>query len=113
MSDQLAVSFECTQVGSANYNADSDRQPAEVIAEVVADAEGVDPTDLSPLYESIEPDALNRLFGQHGRQLNPEKAFCFTHEGWNVFVRGDGQIIVGDPDNLSKPTSLWKAAADD
>ena len=113
MSDQLAVSFECTPVGSAIYEADSTRQPAEVIAEAVADAEGVDPTELSPLYESIEPDALNRLFGQNGHQSNPDKAFCFTYEGWNVFVRGDGRIIVGDPDNLSKPTSLWKAAAGD
>ncbi|AGB39397.1 HalOD1 output domain-containing protein [Natronococcus occultus] len=39
------------------------RAPSVRVVEAVADAEGVDPTDLeTPLYEAIDGAALDRLF---------------------------------------------------
>jgi hypothetical protein len=113
MSQQIDVSFGCSPVCSTNYESISDKTPTEAITEAVAAAEGVDPTRLPPLYESIETDAVNRLFDHSGEESPPTKALCFVYSGWNVFVRSDGTIIVGDPADDSESTSLLGQAACD
>lgn len=61
------------------------------VIERVADAEGVDPKALDPpLYDVIDPDALDRLFvdggtGENGRVV-------FEYAGYEVHVSTDGQV---------------------
>lgn len=57
----------------------------------VADAKGVDPTELSPLYYAIDPDALDQIFEplQSGTvQVQ------FTFAGCDVTVSSDRQVTV-------------------
>lgn len=66
--------------------------PSQAIVERVADIEGVDHTDLEPLYNSIDPDALDNLVGQTGTSMQIE----FVYEGFDVTVSGDGEIAVDE-----------------
>ncbi len=100
----LAVSFECTPVREIQLHG-SERTPAEAIVEAVADVEDVAPTALPPLYESVDPDALNALVENHSGAS--DLGVCITYHGWNVFVRGDGRIVVGNPNRTGEPTPLF------
>lgn len=56
----------------------------------VADAKAVDPLDLPPLYEAVDPDALGDLVGGAAGGARIE----FAYAGCRVVVRGDGTVAV-------------------
>lgn len=59
---------------------------------------GIEPDDLEPLSECVEPDALNALF-VHWRGDEPrvgDGAITFTFSQCAVTVRADGEIVI-DP----------------
>lgn len=59
------------------------------IVEAIADREGVRPEELDPpLYEVIDSDALNSLFGNDG----DDARVVFTYAGYEVTVSGDGEV---------------------
>lgn len=61
------------------------------VVEAVAEADGVGPEELAPpLYEEIDPDALERIFatGPSTRRV------VFTYNGYEVTVRGDGSVSI-------------------
>ena len=65
--------------------------PSEAVVERVANCEGVDPTELSLLYDAIDPDALDSLVSsslQRGSGLEIE----FTYHGYRVTVTGEGVV---------------------
>lgn len=73
----------------------------DVIA-AVAEREGIDPVDLEPpeydaLYEVVNPEALDSLFGtrENGRQ-RPTGRVEFPFCGYHVVVTSDGEIEVSD-----------------
>lgn len=51
-----------------------------------------------PLFESVDPRALDGLF-ERGRGTGTRVAF--THGGYGVEVRGDGRVVVREPDEVS------------
>lgn len=59
----------------------------------VSRATGVSVTDLSPLYEYMDPDALHE-FVTSMRDRQTETSVTFEYEGHDVRVRGDGEILV-------------------
>lgn len=62
------------------------------VVESIADARGVDPTDLDvPLYWEIDLEALDRLCESDTATLE----VTFTYDGTTVIVQGDGRIEVG------------------
>jgi hypothetical protein len=70
------------------------------VVEKVADRESVEPTELSPpLYEVIDPDAVNAIFADSdtGRSSG-EGRIEFSYCGYQVVVRSDGQVSVRKPD---------------
>ena len=56
----------------------------DTVIDAVADANGVDPTELEPLYDTIDPEALDALF-----KPGVDGMITFTYEGHDVVVRGD------------------------
>jgi hypothetical protein len=66
------------------------------IVEKVAESEGVDPTELQPpLYEVIDPDALNAVFADAESGISRENGRIeFTYCGYEVVVRSDGQVSI-------------------
>lgn len=76
-----------------NFSSDSTVQGRPVHEQViyaVANANGVDPTDLHPLYDTIDPEALDDLF-----ESGTEGTIKFTYEGHDVAVHSDRVTVDG------------------
>lgn len=69
----------------------------ETIVRTVADREGVEPTEIPPLHDVVDPDALNAVFSptRRGTPRNSGRVE-FTYCGHEVVVRSDGRVHVGD-----------------
>ena len=100
---ELLVYRRCTPVADAKYDFESDRSATEAIIWALADAVDVDPTDLPPLFDYVDPDALNALFDPNDRVTDGDALLSFQVDTWNVFVRSDGRIRVCD---ATQPTDL-------
>lgn len=73
------------------------RQPRSVTASVVekiADAEGVGVYDIEPLFESVDPDALETVF--EDSPAADHVTVEFVHSGYHVTIDG-GRISVDGP----------------
>lgn len=71
--------------------------PSEAVVERVAAREGVDPTELGvPLFESIDPDSLDRLVREASSERTPPIRVEFTYYGYDVTVASDGSVTVSE-----------------
>lgn len=59
-----------------------------VVSEVAAAADA-DPLTMAPLYETVDPDALDKLVAS-----DVQGHVQFTYAGHEVTVHGDGAIVV-------------------
>jgi hypothetical protein len=75
-------------VGAARQRAEADRSSVAVL-EVVAAAEGCDPRELNPLYERIDPEAIDTLVNSP-----MQGQITFTYHGYELQVHGDGEVAV-------------------
>lgn len=71
---------------------------SQAVVEAVAEAEGVDPTELTPLYAAIDPDALESLFepslpSTDGRVVGEIR---FPYHGYEVRVTASGWVHLAD-----------------
>ena len=105
---ELAVYRSCTPVVDREYQRESDESPSEVVINAVAAAAGVDPIELPPLYEFVDPDALNTLFERHTGTEDAEALLSFKMQTWNVFVRADGKIRVCDGTRHTEPKPIFE-----
>jgi len=92
---------------------DGDTSPTVAVAEALAAAAGVDPTDLEPLNDAIDCAALDRLFDRDELPTAAPKVLSFSLEGWNVFVRGDGSVRVCDPHLEAEPAPVFERSVGD
>jgi hypothetical protein len=61
---------------------------SQEIVELVAASEDIDPLELPPLSETIDPDALDRLF------RNTSGRLTFEYQSHTVTVEGNGGVEV-------------------
>jgi hypothetical protein len=66
------------------------RPPSLTVVNCVADRESVDVATLPPLYESIDPDALDKLIEREG--YSPFVQVQFEYHGYDVTVGRDGVV---------------------
>lgn len=59
------------------------------VVDAVATEMGVDPVALDPLFDVVDPDALDRLFAS-----DVEGSVHFEYHGHEVVVCNDGRIVV-------------------
>lgn len=71
---------------------------SERIVQRIADVEGVPPTALTPLYEVVDPDSLDRLFSPTISGDRDQGKVVFSYNGHVVSIGGDGRIDLDDPD---------------
>lgn len=64
------------------------------IVEAIADRAGVDETDLPPLHDVIDPDALEALFIPASPNANDAAQIRFQYYGYRVTVSADGSVTV-------------------
>ncbi|WP_435551040.1 HalOD1 output domain-containing protein [Natrinema sp. CGMCC1.2065] len=61
------------------------------VIDAIADATNTDASDLEPLYDVVDPEALDQLFQSgSGAAVRVE----FEYHGMPVEVRGDGTVTV-------------------
>ncbi|WP_135806995.1 HalOD1 output domain-containing protein [Halorussus marinus] len=76
---------------------ESDDSVSQCVVEAVAEAEGVAPTELSPpLYEVVDPDALDRLFAP--RPAPSGGRVVFSYNDYEVIVDAAGDVSVSAAD---------------
>lgn len=68
-------------------------QPSEHVVQAIAARTDEDPLELSPLYEAVDPDALDALFGGPAREGSGSVGKVrFVYEGYEVTVHADGTV---------------------
>lgn len=72
------------------------RSVSEGVVEAVSEAEDVDPISLTPLYEVIDPDALDKLFASTPTDNQRGGTITFSYSGYEVTVASDGHISVAE-----------------
>lgn len=71
----------------------SSTEPSTAVVEVVATASNCAPTATEPLYDAIDPDALDALVGSaETRPTDVTVEFAFA--GYNVTVSSDDSVMV-------------------
>lgn len=70
------------------------RSPSLRVVDAVANAEGVDPTDLEPpLYDAVDPNAIDGLFDATATpNASRNGRLTFRYRGYDVTVRADGTV---------------------
>lgn len=106
--DQLSLHCGCTPIGDIQYNGEDDLPPAQAVVKAIAGVTNTDPSDLPPIYDHVDPDALDAMFTEDNRPTNStRRILSFTIGDWNVFVRDDGRIRVCDPTGPDEMSSIF------
>lgn len=70
-----------------------DEQLSQTIIGALAKRKGTDPENLTPLYESVDPDALDNIFsGERQGKI------IFEHTGFRIIVYRDGEVDINEVD---------------
>ena len=73
---------------------DTEKPTSENVIVRVAAWKGIDPIELEPLYNVVDPDALDALFT--GTTGSGQLSFMYC--GCEVIIEDNGQVVVQDPD---------------
>jgi hypothetical protein len=76
------------------YNQAQSRPITEVVIEALANVSGRDPLDLPPLYEAIDPDALELVVREPNAAPTRSCFVGFTLGEWGIIVTGSGEIQI-------------------
>lgn len=72
-----------------------EKPPSESIVTAISEREGTPPTELNPLHEVVDVDALNSIFGARSDGTPREVgSVSFQYCGYHVTIFGDGQIVL-------------------
>ena len=72
---------------------DGTERPSEAVVSLVANRENVDVQEMTPLYDAIDPDALDSLFRDGAGNVK------FEYEGYLVTVDHENGVDVSTPDD--------------
>lgn len=78
----------------ASHDFRTDRSLSTTVVLAVSRARGVEPTELPPLAEVIDPDALDALFAPDGRDALIDVRLRFEFADRTVCVRRGGEVLV-------------------
>lgn len=87
-------------------SSDDDRRPVSerVVAAVCSELEA-DPTEVEPLYDAVDPEAIDALFpAAPDAADDPARQFTFTYEGYVVDVAADGTVDLSQAESGSPVT---------
>ncbi|QFU83865.1 hypothetical protein GCU68_15645 [Natronorubrum aibiense] len=95
---------ETVRQGEVTYTASDDETLSEAVIAALRTAassassdqgdDGQDIGVLTPLFETVDPDALNSLFSSTYSGTSRNGTITFTHDGYDVTATGDGHVVV-------------------
>lgn len=91
-----SVTQPSTPVYQNTYDSAAIDQPTRAVVEAIATLEGVSPLELPPLYECIDPDALNQVVTAVEVKATETLTITFTVGDWSVHVDATGRVLVYD-----------------
>ncbi|NUB90276.1 hypothetical protein HTZ84_16605 [Haloterrigena sp. SYSU A558-1] len=77
---------------TTTFDPDVGERASEAVITAVAALTGNRPVDLEPLYEAIDPDALDSLVDHARRADAGAHELWFPYAGYEIGVRSDGRI---------------------
>ncbi|QCC55728.1 HalOD1 output domain-containing protein [Natronorubrum bangense] len=86
--------------GEITYTAGSDETLSDAVIAALRTAAGCSTSPkqdigvLTPLFETIDPDALNALFSSTYSGASRTGTITFTHDGYEVTATSDGHVVV-------------------
>jgi hypothetical protein len=98
----------CIPVVGTRFGGERDRRPSVAIVEAIAAAEGVAPTELDPLHDEIDLNAVDQLLAGSDTAPDASTFLRFSAAGWNVFARSEGVIRVCDPNDQTAPAAVFE-----
>jgi hypothetical protein len=99
-SEQLADSVGESSSHEVRFG-DNGKSVVQAITDAIMDVEHCEITDLPPLYESVDSEALTQLMTHHEGRSRPPVSVSFAYAGWTVSVRDDGTVTVEDLDETT------------
>ena len=72
----------------------ANRPVADRVVEEVSTAEGVSPSSLPPLYDAVDPEALETLLTSTRDGQSAPVRVSFPYEGYTVTVTDGGEVTV-------------------
>lgn len=87
-----------------NFEWGDDEAPSMPVVTAVASLKDVEPTELAPLSNAVDTDALNSLFATTGASERQSGYVQFDYEGCSVRVSADG-TVTADVTEHSDPRS--------
>lgn len=69
----------------------SDLKPSTAVVLAVAEIRDADPSELDPLYDVVDPEALDRLFTNTS---SPVGATQFEYEGFEISIHKGGELHI-------------------
>lgn len=90
------ITDEGAYVANSGQSNENNESMSMNVVRAVADREDVDPIALTPpLYESINPDALDALFPPQSERTDQAiKSITFRYHGYTITISRDGQITL-------------------
>jgi hypothetical protein len=109
-SGRLQLYRTCEPVVDVRYDPDDKQGLLEVLVEALAEVGDVAATELPPLYETIDVEAITDLFGGTSGSVG-EKLLTFTFENLHVFVHADGRIRICDERKEVDPVPVFETSS--
>lgn len=75
--------------GGFSFDLTGSPTPSDVVVKAVAEAASVDPMELPPLSDVVDPDALDALFQEQG-----PSHVSFGYSGYDVELDSAGTVVV-------------------
>ncbi|MBZ6495330.1 HalOD1 output domain-containing protein [Natrinema longum] len=84
------------------FDPEAGERASDAIVTAVAAIVGTDSVDLPPLYDAVDPEALDSLV-EHAQRMEDAGTHqvWFTYESFDVGVRTDGEIRIRDATTAS------------
>ena len=76
----------------AQYDIAEGQPITGAVVDAVATADGTDPIELPPLYDSVDPDALDTLFERQREGIDLE--ITFSYAGYGIVVEDGDRVTV-------------------
>jgi len=109
--NEYSIYHGCEVVVGTEYDRDSSDSLTSTLVDALASAAGVEPTELDPLYDTVDLDALEALVEPTSGPEASNGVYSFSHEAWNVFVCSDGRIKVCDRSRPVEPMPVFGATS--
>ena len=85
------------------------RTVTEALTRALATVTDVEVTELEPLYETVDLDALSQLFDGSAGSNDSAATFSFPYQQWIVVIRGDGRIQVCEAAKIAENDVVQEA----